>query len=104
MPPQFTLYCLTSVRDEFNEYCDRIATPEIHRRLTGAFEAFHELLSGGSGTNPPIRYVADPPTLQDPVEMEVRISDVRFSIEVDFSARLILLEAIHFRLDSENLS
>lgn len=73
------------------------ATTEIHRRLTSAFDAFHRLLSGGSGTDPPIRYVADPPELENPLEIEVRIVGIRFCIEADFGAGFILLVAIDFQ-------
>ena len=97
MPQQFTIVCLASLRDDFDGFCNQLATPQEQRRVTQAFEDFHGLLSGGTGANPPIRYVADPPTLANARDIEVSTEGLRYCLEVDFVNRVIALNCIDIR-------
>lgn len=95
MSQQFTIWCPPLLRDQFDDYCNLAAGPVDRKRATEAFEAFHELLSGGVGPNPPIRYASAPPIPQSAVDVEIKIHGVRFCISVDFHAKFAWLFGIN---------
>lgn len=70
------------------------ANANDRQRVVAAFESFHQLLAGGSGSLPRIRYSSAPPVPRSAIDVEVRINDVRSYIQVDFTEQFIWLNGI----------